>query len=183
MSEVAPRCMHSPAPLRGLAEPRDPLWKVPWQRRRRRNGAVLGLKACRSSHNALLPRNRAALGPRPWGSGLGDTPGLLFPLRGRWEPIARGVCRDGHLAEEDRARGPWAWPVLCLWAGSGGRSRGRAPRRLEAPSPPALPASFRRLIHQGAPAPGAPGAADILLCRILLCWGAGPHSVQSSAAP
>lgn len=52
--------------------------------------------------------------PIPPGSGLGDMLGLLFPLQGRLVLIARGVCLREHLAEEDPAPGPSAWPVLRI---------------------------------------------------------------------
>lgn len=143
--------MHSPAPLRGLAEPRDPLWKVPWQRRRRRNGAVLRLKACRSSHNALLPRNRAALGPLPLGVRPRGHARAAFP-----SPRALGAhCTRRLPGWASGGRGPGAralgvaGPLPLGWVGRA------LTRTRSAPAGGTLAASAPRFVQEAHPSGGS----------------------------
>lgn len=169
--------MHSPAPLRGLAEPRDPLWKVPWQRRRRRNGAVLRLKACRSSHNALLPRNRAALGPPPLGVRPRGHARAAFP-----SPRALGAHRTRRLPGwASGGRGPGAralgvaGPLPLGWVGRA------LTRTRSAPAGGTLAASAPRFVQEAHPSGGScPWRAErcrhfalqnssLLGCRPALC--------------
>lgn len=142
-------------------------------------------RRCRPSESGKLPQcfasaasERSGAGPPLRGQASGTCWDCFSLSKGAWCPSHTASAWMRIWRERAGCQGPGRGRSSASELPSGGSSRGWAPHGLVAPSPSTLLAQFRRLIHWGAP-----GTVDVLVGRILLCWGAGPCSVQSSAAP